>query len=261
MATKMEKYLDYSYGKYISELIKLTQKYQISSEIIGYEDFEKIGRREPLYHLMVNPEAKIRFCIVAGIHGEEIAGPFSLLEAFKSPKKYFNKEICYQIYPVINPTGFDLKQRYDDDGQQLNTLNKKILKSKNFREVKFFFNDIKNVDFDAFLSLHEEIVNKEFYAFVYENKPLDLYEKIMKTNKKYTKIFENKTIERFKTDEHGLVKNIHDQSFEDYVFSHKHTPISLCTETPGQIPLEDRIKINLRNIKIISNYLLKNLNR
>jgi len=259
MMTNIKKYSQYSYGKYISDLVELTQKNKILAEIIGYEKFEKIERQEPLYRLVVNPQAKIKFGIVAGIHGEEIAGPFSILEILRQPKKYFNKKICYRIYPVINPTGFDLKQRYDDDGKQLNTINKKILKSDNFKEVKFFFDDIKKIDFDGFLSLHEEIVNKEFYAFVYEKEAMDIYEKIMKINKKYVKIFKNKTIEKFKTDKIGLIKNIHDQSFEDYIFSHKHTSISLCTETPGQIPLEERIKINLRNIKILSDYLVKNI--
>jgi len=258
MANNTEKYVEYSYGKYISELMKLTQKHRISAEIIGYEKFEKIGRKEPLYRLIINPEAKINFCIVAGIHGEEIAGPFSILRALQNPEKYFAKKIRYQIYPILNPTGFDLKQRHDDDGKQLNAITKQILKSKNFKEVKLFFDDIKNINFDVFLSLHEEIINEEFYAFVYEKTPVAIYEKIMRANKKYAKIFKNKTIEKFKTDKNGLVMNIHDQTFEDYFFSHKQTPISLCTETPGQLPLATRIKINLQNIKILSDYALKN---
>ncbi|MFH1402093.1 MAG: succinylglutamate desuccinylase/aspartoacylase family protein [Patescibacteria group bacterium] len=261
MTSYTDKYAEYSYGKYVSELVGLAQKHQISADIIGYEEFEKIGRREPLYRLIINPKAKINFCIVAGIHGEEIAGPFAILRALQNPGKYFSTKVRYQIYPILNPTGFDLKQRHDDDDRQLNVINKKILKSKNFKEVKLFFDDIKNIKFDVFLSLHEEISNEEFYAFVYENTPVAIYEKIMEANKKYAKIFKNKTIEKFKTDKNGLVRNIHDQTFEDYFFSHKQTPISLCTETPGQLPLATRIKINLQNIKILSDYTLTSLEK
>jgi hypothetical protein len=242
MTADITKYPSYSYGKYLSELLKFAKKHKIQNEIIGWEKFEKTGMKEPLYRLTINPKAKINFCVVAGIHGEEIAGPFSILHALKNPKKYFNKNIRYRIYPVINPTGFDLKQRYDDDNSQLNTINKRVLKSKKFGEIKIFLNDIKKLKFEVFLSLHEEITNKEFYAFVFESRPTDIYKKMTDKDKKYAKIFKSKTIGRLKTDEDGLIINEHDQSFEDYLFTHKRAKISLCTETPGKIPLEKRIK-------------------
>jgi len=79
----------------------------------GQFEFLKISSKR------IYPKDKI-IMICAGIHGEEIAGPLTIL-------KYGNKIIDYVyknglkiiIYPLVNPSGFERRSRYnidDDEG-------------------------------------------------------------------------------------------------------------------------------------------------
>lgn len=246
---------NYSYAKYIFELEKLCHIHKIEIEIIGYEDFEKIGQKYPLYRITVNPMAAKRMCIVAGVQAYEIAGPLSMLEIFSSPHEIFNSQISYRIYPCINPTSFDLRQRMDDDGVDLNELTMQSIRGRKYGEVKIFYNDIKDWPMDIFISLHEDVDLKEFYAYVFEDKTEEIYRIIINRWRndfggilKGGEIYGDKVID-------GLIINDHDNSFEDYLFTNKMTKLAICTETPGLLPLDNRIKMNIDNIRILSDYL------
>ena len=248
----------YSYAKYVFELKKLCHIHKIDIDIIGYEDFEKIGQKYPLYRITVNPTIGKRMCIVAGVQAYEIAGPLSMLEIFSNPQEIFNKHVSYRIYPCINPTSFDLRQRMDDDGVDLNELTKQSLRSKKYREVKAFHDDIKEWNMDIFLSLHEDVDLKEFYAYVFESKdkPEPVYEKIVNRWKDdFGGVLKDKKIYGDK-DQDGLVINVHDNSFEDYLFTNNMAKLALCTETPGLLPLENRIRMDVDNIRILSDSLM-----
>ena len=83
MNERMEIPLEYvSYQKYLWELIGAVNCRDIHHEVIGEEASERTGIRYPLLRLNVNPGAVRRICIIAGIHGNEIAGPLSLIRLF-----------------------------------------------------------------------------------------------------------------------------------------------------------------------------------
>jgi len=246
---------NYSYAKYIYELEKLCHLHKIKIDVIGYENFEKIDQKYPLYRITVNPEAPQKMCIVAGVQAYEIAGPLSMLEIFSNPHDLFNSKVSYRIYPCINPTSFDLRQRKDDDGVDLNELTSQSIRGRKYHEVKVFYDDIKNWPMDVFISLHEDVDLKSFYAYVFEDKPEPIYRKIIDRWKDdFGGIVTDKEIYGDKVD-NGLIINSHDNSFEDYLFTNKLAKISMCTETPGLLPLESRIKMDIDNIRILSDYL------
>ncbi|MBU4375683.1 succinylglutamate desuccinylase/aspartoacylase family protein [Patescibacteria group bacterium] len=242
----------------INEIVILCKIHRFSCKIIGYEKFEKIKQEYPLYKIVINPKAKISFCIIAGVHGDEIAGPFTVIDMLKKPK-IFDDKIRYDIFPLINPTGFDLRRRYNDDNRDLNCLNKKTLKSKNYRELKAFNNSTKNDKFDALISLHEDLSQTKFYAYIYEKEKNPLYRRIISLTEKTVNIWKTKNIYENFSDCKGLATNAHDQSIEDRLYRQGRAKISLTTETPGKLPLKKRIKINLNNIKTINKYLINNI--
>jgi|GEM_PF-1122786 len=246
----------YSYAKLISELIRLSRLHNYKYKIIGKELFEKTGIVYPLYRFTINPSSRPSFCIIAGVHGYEVAGPLTMPELFANQKKYLDRKICYYIYPVINPTAFDLRKRQDDDGYDLNTLNKNTLKNKGFCEIQSFYKDVKNKKFEVLISLHEDVDLKKFYAYVFEKKKEMIYRKIIKASSKYTDILCQNRIYGSPSDNEGLVINSHDQSLEDRLYREKKAKISLCTETPGKLNLKTRISINLNNIRILNDYTL-----
>jgi len=247
----------YSYAKYIYELRKLCFIHKINMEVIGHKVFDKIKQSYPLYRITINPTASKRICIISGVHGYEIAGVLSFLEIFSNPKKLFNDDISYRIYPCINPTAFDLRQRMNDFSVDLNELTWQSLKSKKYMEVKTFYEDVKNWSMDIFLSMHEDVSMKEFYAYVFEEKEEPVYRKIISKRKKDPfGVLKKKKIYGDVVS-NSLIINVHDNSLEDYLFTNKMVRLSICTETPGLLLLKDRIKMNIDNIKILSNYLIK----
>ncbi|MFH1662142.1 MAG: hypothetical protein ABIA02_03530 [Candidatus Falkowbacteria bacterium] len=247
----------FSYAKLISELIKFSHLHKFNIKLIGYENFKNIKAVYPLYRFTINHGAKIKFGIVTGMHGDEVAGPLSMYLLFQKPKKYFNEKICYYIYPVISPTAFDLRRRYDDDNVELNTLNKKTLRNYKYHEIKEFYNDVKDKKFNAFISFHEDVDQKKFYAYTSKeyNK---VYQKIINNAKKNCGILKKKIIDKKESNGKGFILGGHDQTIEDWVCFHKNPAFHITTETPGKIDLEKRIATNLNNIKLVNNYLLKN---
>lgn len=251
--------LNYSYAKLISELIKLGHIHNYSCKLIGEEIFESIGLVYPLYRFTINPSAKVKFCIITGVHGYEMAGPLTMPALFANPKRYLNKKICYYIYPVINPTAFDLRRRLDDDEFDLNTLNKKIFKKGGFNEIQAFYQDVKNKKFEVLISLHEDVDIEEFYAYIFEKQETPVYRKIIQSTEKYADILHKNEICGTASDGKGLIINWHDQSLEDRLYCTEQAKISICTETPGKLDLDTRIAINLNNIKILNIYILKSI--
>ncbi len=246
----------YSYAKYIFELQKLCHIHKVDIKIIGYEKFEKIDESYPIYRIEINPKAKKRMCIMAGVQAYEIAGPLTMLELFQDPHSFFDKDVCYRIYPLLNPTSFDLRQRPDDDGVDLNELTPQSIRGRKFGEVKCFYEDIKDWEMDIFVSLHEDVDSSFFYMYVYENEKVPVYRKIIERwNLEPGLVLKDKKIYGDITDGNGILINKYDNSIEDYLYSKKMTKISLCTETPGLLPLEKRIKMNIENIRILKRSL------
>ncbi len=247
---------NYSYAKYIYELEKLCHIHKIDMEIIGYEEFEKIGEKYPLYRITVNPKAAKRVCIVAGVQAYEIAGPLCMLEIFSNPHEMLSSQVSYRIYPCINPTSFDLRQRMDDDGVDLNELTPQTLHGRKYGEVKVFYDDIKDWEMDIFISLHEDVDLKEFYAYVFENNPEPVYRKIIdRWRNDFYGVLNDKEIYGDKVVD-GLIINDHDNSFEDYLFTNKMAKLAICTETPGLLPLENRVRMDIDNVRILSEHLI-----
>lgn len=253
---KDEQLQNFSYAKLMFELIKFSNLHKFKKKLYGYEKFEKIKTDYPLYKFVVNPESKLIFYILTGMHGDEIAGPLSIYCLLKEPEKYLNQNICYHIYPVVSPTAFDLRRRYDDDNVELNTLNKKTLRNYKYHEIKSFYEDIKNSKPDAFLSLHEDMDQEKFYAYVKRKNISPVYRAILKSASRHCGVLNKKIIDKQISDHHGLIDS-HDQTTEDWLYAHKHPEIFITTETPGKIDLNTRIMINLENIRLINNYILK----
>jgi hypothetical protein len=67
----------------------------------------------------IRPKDKI-ILINAGLHGEELAGPLTLLRHINKIFDYAHRNgVKLIIYPLSNPSGFEMNERYniDDEGQ------------------------------------------------------------------------------------------------------------------------------------------------
>jgi len=198
--------------------------------------------------------------IAAGFHGEEKAGPLAIMKWLES--KSWSHRIDMSFLPVVNPTGFDIGQRYNYLNQITNTgfCHTKELGDTPSMEgqtlLAYEEHIIKRLARDGFLSLHEDIATQEFYVYSYEPglEPSPFALAIRDVEDRFFKRYEdgNGVI----TDgssvlypERGVVKeamvhNFCDGSYEDFRM-HQGCPHSLATETPGKLPISKRVGANI----------------
>ena len=130
-----------SYERFIWTLLDEAHQHKLPTEVIGHETSRRTGISYPLYRLVIHPEAEPAVCFVTGIHGNEIAGPLSILHMVSFIIHDLPQSYRYVVYPMVNPTGFDLRQRFDADGRDLNAIYDRTLKSENYAEVQEFYQD------------------------------------------------------------------------------------------------------------------------
>lgn len=103
-----------------------------------------------------------RIAMISGLHGNEPAGPYGLLE-FLSQSKLPNTNVL--LFPVLNPFGFIRHKRKDDMGRDLNRAwdrnDRKLV-----RKVKKIVLDFKP---DLLLSLHEDPNADGYYMYKSKN--------------------------------------------------------------------------------------------
>lgn len=250
-----EPLIEYSYSKLISDILKLCEVHKIKATSIG--EIDNKGTKYKIYKLVVNPTAKKKFCLVAGVHGYEIAGPLSIQELLANKEKYLRDGVQYTIYPVLNPVSFDLRQRHNGRNRDINALYKTTINNKNYPELAIFLKDTEDKKFHTFVSFHEDVDTKNFYVYGY-GKKLPIFEKLVQASARYCSPLKTKSLYKNKV-EGGIVMNRFDRGIEEYIYYRKQAEVSICTETPGKIDLEKRIKINLNNIRILSDNAARSL--
>lgn len=128
-------------------------------------EIESDGSNLPLLSLSKKAgKGSPRIMIAAGIHGDEPAGPhaiLSLLERF--PDEWPEFACCHiEIVPLINPTGFDLRQRTNKYGTD---LNRAFGSPAPPTEIRFLMNDYRRRPIDLFVDLHEDVDTPGFYLY------------------------------------------------------------------------------------------------
>lgn len=84
-----------------------------------YASVVEQGREYPLLRVTTPGD---RICtITAGFHGDETAGPLTLLEHLPEILAHAQRrEVGLRIYPLINPSGFEARTRYNQSGERPN---------------------------------------------------------------------------------------------------------------------------------------------
>jgi len=234
-----------SYEKYIWTLLNEVDRHHIPCEIIGYETSERTGITYPLYRLIINPKAQRTVCIIAGLHGNEIAGPLSVLDLISEAKHELPGIFRYIIYPIINPTGYDLRQRYDDDNRDLNAIYEETLHSKNYREVQELCQDLEKFQpFEAVLTLHEDSDLEKFYMYGLGRQNLALYHAVCSLALTLCPAWSSADIYGKQSDEMGLIlSDARDHAYDAYLYCSGEAPVACTLETPGKLDISFRVHL------------------
>jgi len=234
---------NFSYEKFIWTLLTLAHLHKVPIERIGQEVCERTGMVYPLYRFIINEDqVKESICLVTGIHGNEIAGPLSILYLLQTFVHLMPGQFRYIVYPLINPTGFDLRQRYDSDGRDLNAIYSVTLKSKNYRENQAFFEDAKKYGpYEAVLTLHEDSDLEKFYMYGLGKKNLDFYHAICAFARMLCPAWVDADVYGCPSDEFGLVlSTARDHAFDGALYHQGLAKVALTLETPGKLDVHFR---------------------
>jgi murein peptide amidase A len=100
--------------------------------------------------------------LTAGVHGDEPAGPWALLEFVESHE--LDARFSYRIWPCTNPSGFAVKTRESTDGMDVNRTFGRGGQSPEARAILVANRDRK---FALSVDLHEDCDAAGFYCYEY----------------------------------------------------------------------------------------------
>lgn len=106
------------------------------------------------------PGPRPRIYISAGIHGDEPAGPFALLELLQ--RGAFDQRSVWFLCPLLNPVGFTRRTRENAEGVDLNR-DYRALQSAEIRAHARWLKSQPN--FDLSLCVHEDWESKGYYLY------------------------------------------------------------------------------------------------
>jgi protein MpaA len=100
--------------------------------------------------------------IAAGVHGDEPAGPWALLELVESDA--LDSSFAYRVWPCTNPTGLDAHTRENADGID---VNRTFGRGGQSPEAKAIVTANRDRKFVLSLDLHEDADAAGFYCYEY----------------------------------------------------------------------------------------------
>jgi predicted deacylase len=234
---------DISYEKYLWTLLSEINETHFQRKIIGTELCERTGISYPIYRITIHPEQSRKVCVIGGVHGNEIAGPLALLSLLTDQCERLPHEFQYVLYPIANPTGFDLRQRFDDDYRDLNALYKTTLESENYQEVQVLYEDLLQFQpYEAVITLHEDSDVEQFYMYGLGEHNRSFYHAICAHARQFCAPWQNADIYGCQSDEMGLVlSTARDHAFDGYLFAKRMAKVACTLETPGKLDIGFRV--------------------
>lgn len=197
----------------------------------------------------ISAGARANVYISTGIHGDEPAGPLAVLELLK--ENSWPQEVNLWLVPCLNPRGYELNRRENEDGVDLNrdyrTPTAPIVTAhRTWLDARPMF--------DLSLVLHEDWESNGFY--LYELNPHgrpSLAKTIVDAVKDVCPIDLSPEIEGRQAKDGIISPNPEVLKRKDwpeslYLIHHK-TPVSYTLEAPSDFPVVTRVQALCRGVK------------
>ena len=226
-----------------------------------------------------NPNLK-NLLIVAGMHGEEPAGPWAIVRFLMEEREDIANFVNISIIPAISPSGFSQGTRNNAKDQRTNNFS-----DKPSDEAKLFLSVAKAIEIlgkDAALSLHENNSVRDGFYFYCNSSGLHVYDDGVAMDCHRPDAVKADLIDIFiqrgliyfhlrkdgsyidpqglpedkYTIKDGVVQDFQDEAFEDFLHRKLHIPIVVTVETPAKDqPINKRIDLQLGIVRAAANYL------
>jgi hypothetical protein len=216
-----------------------------------FADVLEGGRRYPL--LRAETAGQRRLIITAGFHGDETAGPLTLVEYFEEIVSYAqSRGVGLTVYPSLNPSGFEDGTRYNRGGESPNndlmryevtpgiwvgeleagqTFIRHALFTEGPRETRALAAEIaKQPTPHAALDLHQDPYIKEPLSYAYTFGDSAPFRPMVAKMDKLVPVTRSAQVDDdVFTDADGLIR-LHDGSVTDY-FHREGVPYTAALET------------------------------
>lgn len=180
--------------------------------------------------------------ILAGVHGEEIAGPLTIKKNLSRIANYAHKnKFKIIVFPQVNPSGCKQNTRLNIDNESDYPLEFKIL-IKIIKQEKLLKNIVAAID------LHQDYINtykgERAYQYVYQTPYI--YDDIIKKICRLTTLLKTKQKASCYYPNGYIIRRDKSLTYRLYKLGINHC---LMAETTGDMPLEKAVKINMIWIK------------
>lgn len=190
--------------------------------------------------------------ISTGFHGEESAGPWGLLYLLAQLDERMFKRANLSLLPLVNPTGFANGHRFNELGENPNrgfyieNDKPKVGNDTSFEGKVLLENAamLSELSRDGILTCHEDVLMTETYVYTFEpeQSPGHFSHRLRDVLGQYFPIAKDGNIDDCPVKD-GVIFNHYDSSFESFLVR-RGASVGCCSETPGQMPLDQRIKAN-----------------
>ncbi len=235
------------------------------AELSEYGVIRDSGKDYPLFRIRA-PGSRL-LVITAGFHGEEPAGPLTLLEYLPKVLEWARaRDVGLLVYPCLNPTGFEDGTRYNRAGEKPNNdflryevapgvLKGELNKGDTFQrwmlydggpaETRALRQELeKQPTPNAALDLHQDRYTPGEWTYAYTFGPREVYRPIVEEASKHLRIASHQKVDEVNvSDDLGLVE-YNDGSVTDY-YLRRGVPYAAALETTTHAPMELCHQVNL----------------
>jgi predicted deacylase len=202
-----------------------------------------VPRASPLLRLSNQRPGRGGLMLMAGFHGEEPAGPLTLLHNLHHILgNALDLGVPLSIYPVVNPFGFDHRVRTTVDGAYTNAG---FIHGEDPTgpETALLVADMKRFKPRVFLDLHEDDRETRTYLYAFGNQVLAA--SMVETLSTFIQNVDGElSHDGALRASRGQIRDHHDGSAEDFM-SHEGVLASFASETPARADLRLRMAAKL----------------
>lgn len=248
-----------------TEYVQKFRSHQSFAEISEYGSVREGEKDYPL--LCATTPGRHQLVITSGFHGEEPAGPLTLLKYLPEVVAYANaRQVGLRVYPCINPSGFEDGTRYNRSGEKPNNdfLRYEVSPGKWKGELDAGDSFLRWVLYDggpketrairaeldrhlpphAALDIHQDRYLKEPLTYAYVFGDQRAFAPFMVEAGKLVRVVTNTMVDEVnRTNDLGLIEYA-DGSVTDY-YMRKGVPFAAALETTTSTPMETSHQVNL----------------
>jgi protein MpaA len=235
-------------------------RFEVAAHQTGFtcEAFGEIIGHRLLACTKRTPGPRPRVYLSAGIHGDEPAPPWALLQLLESG--FFDARCNWFVCPLLNPTGFSHRTRENHAKVDLNRDYKSPRTSEAQAHVAWLQ---RQPNFDLIICLHEDWESRGFYLYELnpDNRPT-LANAMIAAARLFCPIESAAVIDGRPVAEPGIIRPVSDpllrETWPEAIYlRHFHSTLGYTIETPSVLPLGQRLATQCTVVKGAIDELLR----